>query len=107
MLNKVAWTIVVVAFSQAVMAAGVVYSNRVAFEAAILSHKTYTFDVADGFPAAPAPISSVDGGLLQFSSNGGAASLDTYGATPNQALTGRNNNRVDRNADLTITPSGH
>jgi hypothetical protein len=99
--------LVALASSQAAMAAGVVYSNRAAFEAAILSHKTYTFDTASGFPAAPAAISSVDGGLLQFSSNGGAASLDIYGAAGNQALTGRSSNQVDRSATLTMTPSAH
>ena len=107
MLNKAALVLVVVASSQAAMAAGVAYSNRAAFEAAVGAHKTYSFDVANGFPAAPAAISSVDGGLLQFSSNGGPASLDSYGAPGNQALTGRTGNQVDRNAALSITPSGH
>jgi len=88
-------------------AAGVTFSNRAAFEAAIGAHQTYTFDPANGFATAPAPISSVDGGFLQFSSNGGAASLDTYGAAGNQALTGRLNNQVDRAAAVTIIPGGH
>ena len=107
MLRRALWSVLVLAGSQAAMAAGVVYSNRGAFEAAIGAHKTYSFDVAGGFPPAPAPISSVDGGLLQFSSNAGPASLDSYGAAGNQALTGRSNNQVDRNALLTITPAGH
>src|SRR4051812_18348219 len=94
-------------FPSVVFAAGVTYNNRAAFEAAIGSHKIYTFDTANGFAAAPAPISSVDGGFLLFSSNGGPASLDIYGAAGNQALTGRSNNQVDRSAGLTITPSGH
>src|SRR4051812_4937871 len=88
-------------------AAGTTFSNRAAFEAAVGSVKRYSFDPANGFATAPAPISSVDGGFLQFSSNGGPASLDAYGAAGNQALTGRNGNQVDRSASLSITPSGH
>lgn len=80
----------------AAMAAGVVYSDRAAFEAAIGAHKTYSFDVADGFPAAPAPIMFIDGTFPQLSSNGGPATLDIYGAAGNQALTGRLNNQPDR-----------
>src|SRR4051812_36226402 len=41
-------SIVVLAASQAAMAAGVVYSDRGAFEAAVGAHKTYSFDTADG-----------------------------------------------------------
>jgi hypothetical protein len=88
-------------------AAGVTFSDRAAFEAAIGAHRTYTFDPVNGFATAPAPISSVDGGFLQLSSNGGAASLDTYGAAGNQALTGRSNNQVDRTASVSIIPAGH
>jgi len=88
-------------------AAGVTFSDRAAFEAAVGSVRRYSFDPANGFAAAPAPISSVDGGFLQFSSSGGPASLDAYGAAGNQALTGRNNNQVDRSALLSITPAGH
>ena len=99
--------LILAGFGAEALAAGVTFSNRAAFEAAIGSHKTYTFDVADGFAAAPAPISSVDGGILQFSSNDGPASLDAYGAAGNQALTGRLNNQVDRTASVNIIPAGH
>jgi len=88
-------------------AAGITFSDRAAFEAAIVSPRRFTFDPADGFAMAPAPISSVDGGFLQFSSNNGPASLDTYGATGNQALTGRSGNQVDRTAIFSIIPAGH
>ncbi|HEV8290527.1 MAG TPA: hypothetical protein VGP94_01325 [Tepidisphaeraceae bacterium] len=89
----------------AAMAAGVVYSNRAAFEAAIGPRKTYTFEVSDGFASAPAPITFVDTPFPRASSNGGPASLDLYGPGGNQALTGRSNNQVDRTATLTITPA--
>jgi hypothetical protein len=88
-------------------AAGITFSDRAAFEAAIASPRRYSFDPANGFATAPAPISSVDGGFLQFSSNGGPASLDTFGAVGNQALTGRANSQVNRSAIVTITPAGH
>src|SRR6266568_1793618 len=97
----------VAAICQPIWGAGVTFSNRAAFDAAIGAHKIYSFDPADGFATAPAPISSVDGGFLQFSSNGGPASLDAYGAAGNQALTGRSNNQGDRTAALSITPAGH
>src|SRR5258706_1726063 len=84
---------------------GVTFSNRAAFEAAVGSVKRYNFETSSGFPLAPAAISSVDGGFLQFSSSGGAASLDLYGGAGNQALTGRTNNQVDRLAPVTIIPS--
>jgi len=87
--------------------AGITFSDRAAFEAAIVSPRRYSFDPADGFATAPATISSVDGGFLQFSSNGGPASLDAYGAAGNQALTGRANNQVDRTALFSIIPAGH
>jgi hypothetical protein len=86
-------------------AAGVTFSDRAAFQAAIGPHKIYTFDPADGFPLAPAPIQFLGGPFPQVSSNGGPASLDTYGPSPNQALTGRSNNQVDRAAILTIFPA--
>jgi len=88
-------------------AAGITFSDRAAFEAAIVSPRRYTFNPADGFATAPAPISSVDGGFLQFSSNGGPASLDAYGTAGNQALTGRTNNQVDRTAVFSIIPAAH
>ena len=88
-------------------AAGITFSDRAAFEATLSSPRRYSFDPADGFATAPAPISSVDGGFLQFSSNGGPASLDNYGAAGNQALTGRSNNQVDRSAVFSIIPAGH
>ena len=88
-------------------AAGITFSDRAAFEAALSSPRRYSFDPADGFANAPAPISGVDAGFLQFSSNGGPASLDTYGAAGNQALTGRANNQVDRAALFSIIPAGH
>lgn len=97
----------VLACAGQIWAAGVTFSDRAAFEAASGAHKIYTFDPANGFAIAPAAISSVDGGFLQFSSNGGPASLDVYGAAGNQALTGRTNNQVDRSALLSILPSGH
>jgi len=107
MWRGVAGVFIVCVIPSVVFAAGATYNNRAAFEAAIGSHKMYSFDTANGFPPAPAPISSVDGGFLLFSSNEGPASLDIYGAAGNQALTGRSNNQVDRSAALTITPSEH
>jgi hypothetical protein len=88
-------------------AAGIAFSDRAAFEAALGSVKKYSFDPINGFATAPAPISSVDGGFLQFSSNGGPASLDSYGVAGNQALTGRLGNQIDRTAIVSILPSGH
>ena len=102
MLGKSVGVVALLACSGAAMAAGVVYSDRAAFEAAVGAHKTYSFDVADGFPAAPAPIRFIDGTFPQLSSNGEPASLDTFGAAGNQALTGRLNNQTERSTIVSI-----
>jgi hypothetical protein len=94
--------LILAGFGAEALAAGVTFSNRAAFEAAMGPHKTYTFDVADGFPAAPSPIMFVDGTFPQLASNGGPAYLDSYGAPGNQALTGRLNNQLDRSTILSI-----
>ncbi|HEV8378711.1 MAG TPA: hypothetical protein VGP99_07660, partial [Tepidisphaeraceae bacterium] len=107
MFGKLIVGIVLLGLGGVVWGAGTVFSDRAAFEAAVGSVKRYSFDPADGFATAPAPIPSVDGGFLQFTSNGGPASLDAYGAAPNQALTGRLNNQVDRSAPFSIIPAGH
>jgi hypothetical protein len=102
MLGKTVAVVVLLASSGAAMAAGVVYSDRAAFEAAVGPHKTYTFDVAEGFPPAPAPIMFVDGTFPQLTSNGGPASLDVYGPAGNQALTGRLNDQLNRSTLVSI-----
>ncbi len=82
------------------------YSARPAFQSAVGSSRKYSFDTADGFPAAPAPISSVDNGFLQFSSGGGPASIDSQLLLGNnQVLTGRASNQVNRSVPFSIVPS--
>src|SRR5688572_10066956 len=104
MLGKSVGFIVLCACSPLAMAAGVVFTDRAAFEAAMGAHRTYSFDTADGFPAAPAAIQTFDGQFPQFASTDLAASIDSYGTGGNQALTGRANNQVSREAPLRIIP---
>jgi hypothetical protein len=106
MLGKVADAAIValVCLQSVASAAGITFNNRAAFEAAIGSHRTLTFEPADGFPVAPAPIMFLDGVFPQASSNGGPASLDIYGAG-NQALTGRLNDLLNRSTVVTIAPA--
>ena len=85
--------------------AGITFSNRAAFEAALSGVRRYNFETSNGFPSAPAAITSVDDNFLQFTSTVRAASLDLYGAGGNQALTGRINGQVDRSAPVTIITS--
>jgi len=106
MLGKSVGLIVLCACSPLAMAAGVVFTDRAAFEAAVGSVRGFDFEKSSGFAQAPAAISSAGGGFLQFDSSGGAASLDLYGAGGNQALTGRTANAVDRNAPVVIIPAG-
>ncbi|HWB55005.1 MAG TPA: hypothetical protein VG722_12455 [Tepidisphaeraceae bacterium] len=67
-----------------------VYSDRASFEAAIGPSVTYTFEVDDGFPAAPAYITSFGPvAVNEFSPIGGPAYIRNFpDGTANQTLSG-------------------
>jgi hypothetical protein len=78
---------VIVLFCGSAAGASQIYHSRFDFLEAIGPHRLFTFEVANGFPAAPAPLSAIaEIGLV---SNKEVASLQPHPIEPgNQVLTG-------------------
>jgi Divergent InlB B-repeat domain len=92
-------------FSSSAFGASTTFTNRAAFLGAVVSPTTFDFEVASGFPEAPASLTSLAGGevLLSTDEDVTAATLHDFGFGFGQAIAGRSRGRVDAFKALRMT----